>query len=215
MTILNPFGPLIYKETISQEFLSFLLEASEKTREANDWIGENLAGNIATQLNARCDPQGFCDHMYPYLVSYVHACKERWNQGTNTGVETAVQDVKYHLGDGPWLNFQKQYEFNPLHSHAGDLSAVIMIQIPHQIEDDRQASVGSTNMPCAGQLEFFHETAGYLYSGSHKIIPRTGDFYFFPASLKHTVYPFKSDVERITMSFNVFNVEIIGAKGFD
>ena len=59
MTILNPFGPLIYKETISQEFLSFLLDASEKTREANDWIGENLAGNIATQLNARCDPQGF------------------------------------------------------------------------------------------------------------------------------------------------------------
>ena len=41
------------------------------------------------------------------------------------------------------------------------------------------------------------------------MVPKTGDIFIFPAELKHTVYPFTSDVERVTMSFNVFDIEKI------
>ena len=44
-------------------------------------------------------------------------------------------------------------------------------------------------------------------NGTHKIIPKTGDFLLFHAGLKHTVYPFKSDVTRTSMSFNVMGME--------
>ena len=62
-------------------------------------------------------------------------------------------------------------------------------------------------MPCSGQLEFIHGEDGFEYSGSFKVVPKTGELYLFPATLRHTVYPFTSDVERITMSFNVHNIQ--------
>ena len=32
---------------------------------------------------------------------------------------------------------------------------------------------------------------------------KSGDMILFPGEMKHAVYPFKSDVERITLSFNI------------
>ena len=61
-------------------------------------------------------------------------------------------------------------------------------------------------MPCAGQLEFFEGSTSWLIPGTWKVIPKTGDMYIFPAELKHAVYPFKSNVERITMSLNIFDI---------
>ena len=34
-------------------------------------------------------------------------------------------------------------------------------------------------------------------------LPKTGDIFIFPASLKHYVYPFKSKVTRISVSGNL------------
>ena len=62
-------------------------------------------------------------------------------------------------------------------------------------------------MRCPGQLEFFYGSDVLGVNGTHKVIPKTGDILLFNAGLKHSVYPFKSDVERISMSFNVWNVE--------
>jgi hypothetical protein len=39
--------------------------------------------------------------------------------------------------------------------------------------------------------------------------PKTSELLIFPAWLLHTVYPFKSNVERISISFNIFNIEKI------
>ena len=61
-------------------------------------------------------------------------------------------------------------------------------------------------MPCRGQLEFVEGTTGYMLPGSFKVIPKTGDMYIFPATLKHYVYPYSSEVERVTMSFNLFDI---------
>ena len=39
----------------------------------------------------------------------------------------------------------------------------------------------------------------------HSIFPAAGDMFIFPAWLKHWVYPFKSDVTRISVSGNVID----------
>ena len=56
----------------------------------------------------------------------------------------------------------------------------------------------------SGCLEFAYDN-----SCCAAITPKTGMIFLFPAHLRHTVYPFKSDVERITMSFNLSNVKFL------
>ena len=43
----------------------------------------------------------------------------------------------------------------------------------------------------------------FFISLSHSFFPEEGDMFIFPAWLKHWVYPFKSDCERISVSGNV------------
>ena len=103
--------------------------------------------------------------------------------------------IQYDLPE-PWVNFMKSNEYNPLHEHHGEVSAIIFIDIPDQIKDERdQSQFGHKTNGC---LEFVYDC-----STSFVVTPRTGMIFLFPAFLKHTVYPYASDVERITMSFNL------------
>ena len=48
-------------------------------------------------------------------------------------------------------------------------------------------------------------TRMFLSNSTFKIIPKVGDFYFFPNYLMHTVYPFKkTNEERRSISFNAY-----------
>ena len=73
-----------------------------------------------------------------------------------------------------------------------------MIKVPKEIENEYYTHPVDTNVRCPGYLEWVSDT------GSHKVVPKEGDIYLFDARLRHLVYPFESDVERITSSFNVF-----------
>ena len=37
--------------------------------------------------------------------------------------------------ESSWINFQKKYEFNPLHDHSGIFSFIIFMQIPYKLEE--------------------------------------------------------------------------------
>jgi len=208
--LLTPFGPLIYKSEISEDFLKYLQKMTEDTRNNGEEIGRSLAGNIEGQYDSTVEGQQFMEFIHPHIVEYIKGCDERWQdiKTASLGVkEKTIGDIGYNLGShGPWLNIQKKNEFNPVHSHAGEISAALMIDVPLEIEEERQQWTDKSNMPCIGQLDFINDTGGYQWPGSFKVIPKTGDLYLFPANLKHCVYPFHCDVERVTMSFNVFDV---------
>ena len=203
---------MIYHGQCSEEFLKFLRESLDPTRTEAESMAHILAGNIGDQFKLVAEPATFVEHVYPHILAYVGACHERHNEHvldpSQTGDDQQVKSVKFDFPVAPWINYQKKNEFNPLHMHGGELSAVIMVDIPQEIEDYYYKSHGTTNMPAAGLLEFVDGKGGYMYSGSHKIVPKTGDFVIFPADLKHGVYPFNVDVERISLSFNIFKVEI-------
>tara|TARA_B100000965_G_scaffold332206_1_gene296631 strand:+ start:4974 stop:5606 length:633 start_codon:yes stop_codon:yes gene_type:complete len=207
--IIHPFGPLIYKESISGDFHQFLLDAAEASRIDPENVGYSLAGNIEDQLLLKLDPEKFVSYIYPHVFDYMNSCMEHQSKVallTDAVLATNFEHISFDLGSGPWINYQRKNEFNPVHSHNGNLSSVIFIDIPEEIREEAKHTV-QTNMPCPGQLEFMHGNDGYNYSGTFKVVPQTAQIYLFPADLKHTVYPFTSDVERITMSFNVFNIE--------
>ena len=114
--------------------------------------------------------------------------------------DASKSEINFGLGGGPWVNFQKKGECNPLHNHTGILSAVVFIKIPKEIEEERKNS------------DYIWKTAGcleFVYNNQHIIVnPREAMMYLFPAYLLHAVYPYHSDVERISMSFNFNHILI-------
>ena len=196
--LINPFGPLIYSSDISEDFLLFL-KRSALDSVNGEMVGYDLAGNISNQRNAVLDPNIFIRHIAPHIEEYVDDDFKRSGD--------QPKPISYNLGNGPWINYQKKNEFNPIHVHDGVLSVVIFIEIPEEIEKEHLLWEGKTNCPSHGMLEFVYGSRTFMSNGSYKVTPKTGQMYIFPADLKHCVYPFTSDVTRITMSFNIFDLQ--------
>jgi uncharacterized protein (TIGR02466 family) len=192
--ILNFFGPPIYHTAMSEEHLSMLKDIANKSVDSES-VGYGLAGNIQTQNEAVVDDKAAFLKFVEYHI--IQFCDQ-----VNKGGEAFT----YHLGPGPWINYMKQHEFNPLHVHDGTLSVVAFIDVPEEIDNEREQWVDKTNTFSAGMLEFIHSKSMFS-PGYAKVIPQTGDLYMFPGDLAHCVYPFKSDVTRISMSFNIFDLQ--------
>lgn len=209
--ILYPFGPTIYKGVMSDELQKFLVKSADLSRRKGKSMNDKLAGNIKDQIEGSFNVKKFSRLMRSHMVSYVEHSYTRLNYYSldkDPILETIdFDEVEFDFGERtPWFNFMKRTEFNPLHNHSGFISAVLMIDVPEVIEEENQ-NVTDNNMPCKGQIEWvFQNEGGISFCGSYKAIPKTGDIYLFPADLKHQVYPFYSDVERVTMSFNIYEL---------
>jgi hypothetical protein len=202
--ILRPFGPAIYKGTVSDNFLELLQKIAEQSKEEPEANGYRLAGNIKDQLKAR-----IFNNQIDFFLDGLNEHIFRAMRGFNNLVKITEENIiNYDLGGGPWINYQRAGEFNPCHRHSGDLSAIIYIDIPECIaEENVHLNIG-TNMPSFGKVEFIHGDEGMFWMPKSTHQPKTGEIFIFPASLSHLVYPFKSDVERISMSFNVINIRV-------
>ena len=106
-----------------------------------------------------------------------------------------------------WVNFQKQHEFNPLHNHAGVYSFVIFMKIPYDWREQHELPfVKVSNAPRAGNFEFVYtDVMGCLSSLCYHLDSSfEGTILFFPAEMRHLVYPFYNcEEERISISGNV------------
>lgn len=115
----------------------------------------------------------------------------------NTSIELA----------GAWINFQKKYEFNPLHNHSGDFSFVIYVKIPYTMEEEKKVT---HTVPDPYQVPgsfLFHYTDA-LGSIAPWCIPTDKTYerkmILFPAKMMHVVHPFySSDEYRISVSGNL------------
>ena len=204
-TVNCPFGPLIYTADISGDFHKFLVDGLEDCRKAQD-ARQRLVGNIDQQRFAPYNPQKFTKFLDPHIVNYMEEKNNRHNNIKDICNDKLVQwdakksTIKYNLGQGPWVNFQKKGEFNPIHNHGGIISAVIFIKIPKELKDERDSSTYTAK--ASGCLEF-------LYMGQHIVVkPKEAMMFLFPAYLQHAVYPYHSDVERVSMSFNFDEIVI-------
>ena len=209
--LIRPFGPTIYRSTLNEETMTLQKDCAVATREANQNVGNDLAGNIESQLQAVMNndqQQEFMKQVSTHLGTYM---QQDWDRRQEHMIVPSqdnpdFKNMSFNLNTGPWINFQQANEFNPMHSHAGIISAILYIDVPEVIAKEAQDDLQS-NMRCPGQLEFLYGSDVLGVNGTHKVIPKTGDILLFHAGLKHSVYPYKSNVERVSMSFNVWSVE--------
>jgi hypothetical protein len=107
-----------------------------------------------------------------------------------------------------WVNYQKRYDFNPLHIHSGLFSFVIWVQIPYDIKKEQEQYVTNGNETAAFMFQYNTALGGldteYLY------IDKTWEWKiaFFPARLNHGVNPFyTTENTRISISGNIYVID--------
>ena len=114
--------------------------------------------------------------------------------------------VKYCLAD-IWVNYQKQTEFNPIHTHTGIFSFVIWMKIPTKFEDQKKLPIADgVNSRAISSFEIgYQNILGESLSHIYNMDPAyEGTMLLFPSKLSHAVYPFyKCDEDRISISGNI------------
>lgn len=179
----------------------------QKSEEKPVNINGALAGNISTS-NILEDTEDW------FLKNVLYDCVERYidafppNREMKVAIDiTKTFDVSKFILNSFWVNYQKQYEFNPIHDHTGLFSFVIWKKMPVEWMDQLEVpNCKYSGSPCAGNFAFlyndiFGSPQTYQY-GISKDLENT--MLFFPSSLKHLVNPFyNSEETRISISGNL------------
>ena len=106
-------------------------------------------------------------------------------------------------------HYQYKTEFNPYHDHSGVYSFAIWLKIPYDWEDQKKLpqyiEIKDKNIK-AGCFEFeYIDTIGDVRNCSYQLSPKNeGTMLFFPARLRHCVYPFfETEEPRISIAGNL------------
>jgi len=180
-----------------------LNEALKLQKDKENDYRENLAGNLEEE--------------YAYSVAIRQQCTEEIlflcsNYTEKIGTQgslmqpwtTSIPEADLELPQ-LWVNFQKAAEWNPPHCHSGLFSFVTYLQVPQEIRQEKDQEHQKNAFPSAGVLQFDYGEHIPFTNVTHQILPQEKMIVFFPARLRHYVYPFQSEVTRISVSGNIFS----------
>ena len=169
-------------------------------------VTKGLAGNISKSEDILDKDNWFYENVLKRCVETMYF--RDWNNYYNVHIAKTRPPPIYRLQE-LWVNYQKQHEFNPLHGHNNGVgfSFVVFMKIPtHWKEQHALPFSAISNAPVASDFQFIlgngREVATYQVPLSPK---EEGRMLFFPAWLKHQVFPFYgTKEERITVSGNIY-----------
>ena len=189
--IIRAFSPAIGKYKISEnlikiinDYIDDILKDQNKIDEL--YHGKNLAGEIKYEI--KLTKEFINEFLYDSLKDIVYNfIKSTLNKEFNSF------EIK-----SSWAVCQFESDYNPIHWHDGHLSGVMYTKIP----SDFGGSYKDLNKN--GNIAFIHGSTQLTASSVFDVKPKIGDLFLFPSNMMHTVYPFFSDEERRSVSFNVF-----------
>ena len=207
----RPFSPTIMESSVPDKFVEIVNDTADKVLGSEtasiewDW-SHKLVGKVHKEVQI---PVRNKEHRELLFTTMRGACvdylKESIKNNTAYGWKKIAGDAvptmdNIHMAHS-WVVSQYAGEYNPWHHHTGDFSSVIYLKLPpnmhKEIEEDFE-----DHYPANGLIEFmFGENQGFR-SDNLKFKPEVGKLLMFPSWLKHFVYPFKSEGERRSMSFN-------------
>ena len=185
------WGPCVIKLKIKDNFKKLLLDEADKNKKSYE---DKLAGQLYKEMGYE---QKSKDIVAPELAKYLGVYDQMFQRYQNKKYD---KPPKYAIS-ALWINYQRQYDFNPPHDHDGALSFVIYLSLPDKLIEEHKAYTGKSCGP--GGIQFLYGDGGKDCITYMSDMPQTGDMFIFPAWLKHYVSPFKSDVTRISVSGNI------------
>jgi hypothetical protein len=204
----------VLESTLPDDLFQFLKTSIDNLTEDSETYNLRLSGHIREEYSL--------DHINDTMSSYIIALANAWHAahpGYIDKFEEVTKNNNYELQlDRLWVNKQKKYEFNPLHTHPSVLSFVIWVKIPYKLEDEMQYFPAmSGNATDRGSV--FTSQFCFVYLDSLGKITKMpvpvdsnyeGTIMMFPSSLNHIVYPFyTSDEYRISVSGNI-KINVLG-----
>ena len=188
------WGPYVMRVNIPKNIIDKLKKEGKKLK-PKDSYNKNLAGHL--------------NHQYKYPVEiqnwFYRATTPYWDAYRQGHCEFhGIKNLRLELGaDDLWVNFMKPGDFNPMHTHGGDYSFVLFLDVPKQLTEEQENFEGTSHAPGTLQFEFTQQAKPRYATTGHNARPKTGEMYIFPALLQHWVCPFKSKVTRISVSGNL------------
>ena len=176
-----------------------VLDYLKNNYDTNNPHNAHLAGQIKKEYEFKTWPRYIDDFILKQTLQPVM-------QKHTRNISVMSSNKPYYL-KSLWINLQKKYEFNPMHTHTGVFSFIIFLQIPYNLEEeDKVFPKSSGETPATSRLTFivndFMGTAKDINVNVDK--DYEGRMLMFPAGMNHLVYPFyTSDDYRITVSGNV------------
>ena len=190
MKILSPFGPKIAKLKLPQFLTKKINTEVDKILSKKKLVkkldySKKLVGQVKQEFQL---PKAFVKRNLEKVIT-----KEVKNYiKKTTGKNTSKVNIKNF-----WVVRQFNNEYNPIHFHDGHISGVGYLKIPSFKSSSKKL------VKTDGSIDFISGNKMLLSESIHNHQPKTGDVILFPHYLMHTAYPFKSNGERRSFSFNL------------
>ena len=205
-TIQPPVSPFLQVK-LDQEIIDYLWKIIDIAKNNNINNKSNLIGNISRSFLLKDLDSFFCKNVCLPLVKHYREINpsgyDPIQKNTIMGSEAKI------ILNSFWVNYQFKTEFNPYHDHTGVYSFAIWMKIPYDWKDQKSlpqfSDIKEINVK-AGNFEFeYLDSLGTIKSLSYNLSPSfEGTMVFFPAKMRHCVYPFYEIEEpRISISGNL------------
>ena len=94
-------------------------------------------------------------------------------------------------------------EFNPEHTHSGQLTWVIYLKVP-DLKKEQQEFKGTGLGPGSIGFHYGEGSSGDWAQHTYQYQPELDGMWIFPAQLRHQVMPFHTKGTRISVSGNLY-----------
>ena len=215
-----PWAQLVVSTKVPDELFKTTLELTDKIYEDvnRDSAGGSLAGQIHNEYyiaQEKLIESGLMEYFIEMTTKYWgtvltngnmwQACDRKFEHGPH-GFNYACKIVS------AWTVHQFENEYNPIHDHSNcKISAVMHLKFPEKIDPPVKEHLtgldGALIFSGMGGADEWCTSPLMRCDSSH-----VGWLHLFPSSLGHSVYPFKGEGERRSLSFNA---DIISQKQLD
>ena len=193
--IIKKFGPSVLKVKIPDNIIKILndhfdevINNEHESKKLNH--GEDLVGDVTQELKLDkeiMEKSGW--------IKFLGNNIDKWMK------EEVGKGITKLIMINSWIVRQYKNEYNPTHWHNGHISGAGYLKVPKDLGKHYQEKQNREYR--GGNLQLIHGSRMFLSPSTFNIVPKVGDFYFFPNYLMHTVFPFKdTEEERRSISFN-------------
>ena len=166
-------------------------------------LNQDLAGNIKHEYAIPKGKAAVSPMLMQMIIKHQEKYPNFFKKAHSTINYKACEIELFNL----WVNFQKKYEFNPMHVHDGLYSFAIWHKVPYTMKDEKErlASMMDNDFRAGMFAFFFSDPSGKITQEALPVDKSwEGKVALFPANLNHCVYPFyTSDEYRISISGNL------------
>ena len=184
---------------IPENIFNRLKELAYENKKEERLYTDKLAGHIKEEYALSIDK---------FVNDYFAWCSAQGPVYESWSKKSYLSDNMPVFLESLWVNYQKKYEFNPIHNHHGFCSFIVFVNIPYDLkkEENYFSKINPSCQNHTSKLSFINtNTLGEIITHCVDVDKSfEGKMLMFNSIQSHMVYPFyTSDDYRITISGNL------------